>query len=455
MGRLACIAALIVMATAGVAAAAPPWSPPQNVSSPSLFVESPDVVVAPDGRTIAIWRWRGAQVPGASAPSGTRLAVREPGSAGFGPERAAPKFVTPLVAYARERLLGLDTKQRSRGRVSLRARFGVSRGGFARARTISTYEPAGGPPSLAPPSGGVAAWIAKGSGGRRIVRAAAKGRGGFLPAVTLRGKGRANDVVAGAALGVMWVAWERAGMVEARVMLAGRRWSPLQRLGRATRASTTFATVGSGRRGYLAWLAQEPQDAFIRTAVLPVARDRFRKAEPMTLCPPSESCADETILSAAPAEGQVLRLVPLSDRDALLAWSRKFIHPDVWSVRMALTDGRTTFSPRFDVTPLTESAVLSDVASRPDNDSVMFVWSRLDAVGELGDRIRARTWTLQGGFSAPEDVSDLDRARIPAVAYDSHANRWATVWSQRIGPDAPGVPLPQITTFARSSTRPG
>jgi hypothetical protein len=29
------------------------------------------------------------------------------------------------------------------------------------------------------------------------------------------------------------------------------------------------------------------------------------------------------------------------------------------------------------------------------------------------------------------------------------------VWSQRIGPDGTGVPLTQITTFARSSTRPG
>jgi hypothetical protein len=382
--------------------------------------------------------------------------VREPGSADFGPERAAPKFVTPLVAYSKERLLGLDTKRQSRGRISLRARFGVSRGGFARARTISTYTPAGGPPWLAGPSGEVAAWIAEGSGGRRVVRAAVKGRGGFLPSITLRGKGRANDVVAGAAPGVIWVAWERAGVVEARVKLAGRRaWSPVHRLGRAAKASTTFATVGSGGRGYVAWLAQEADSAFIRTAVLPVSANRFREAQPMTSCPPSVPCFDEQVLSAAPVEGQALRLVALSDRNALLAWSRRFITPAVWRVRMALTAGSTRFTPQFDVSPITESAVLSDVASGPPNDAVMFVWSRLDAVGELGDRVRARTWTPRGGFGDPEDVSDLARARIPAVAYDSRANRWATVWSQRIGPDAPGVPLDQITTFARSATRPG
>ena len=57
-------------------------------------------------------------------------------------------------------------------------------------------------------------------------------------------------------------------------------------------------------------------------------------------------------------------------------------------------------------------------------------------------------------FGAPEDVSDLDRARLPDVAFDPIGHRWTAVWSQRIGPDQ-GVPLTQITTFLRSSTRPG
>jgi hypothetical protein len=52
-------------------------------------------------------------------------------------------------------------------------------------------------------------------------------------------------------------------------------------------------------------------------------------------------------------------------------------------------------------------------------------------------------------------VSDLDRARLPALAFDFKSERWTTVWSQRIGPDQPGVPLNQITTFLRSATRPG
>ena len=84
----------------------------------------------------------------------------------------------------------------------------------------------------------------------------------------------------------------------------------------------------------------------------------------------------------------------------------------------------------------------------------MLVWSRLDAVGEVGDHVRAALRPPGGSFGPPEDVSDLDRARLPDVAFDSVGRRWTAVWSQRIGPDQ-GVPLNQITTFLRSATRPG
>ena len=66
---------------------------PRNVSSPSLFVDAPDVVSSADGRTIASWRWTGAPVA-PDAPTGIRLAVREPGAPEFGPEIIGPDFVT-------------------------------------------------------------------------------------------------------------------------------------------------------------------------------------------------------------------------------------------------------------------------------------------------------------------------------------------------------------------------
>ena len=274
------------------------------------------------------------------------MAVREPGAPEFGPEIVGPDFVTPLVTYGLDRVLGLDTRKRSRGRISLRARFGNSKGQFGEPRTISTYADAGSPPSLAGPNGSLVAWIAKSSRGRRIVRAAVKSRGRFRRPVTLRGRGRANDVVAGAAQGVSWVAWERSGVVEARVKRAGRSWGRLQRIGEGAPSATTLATVGSGRRGYLAWIARESaESAFVRAAILPAGGARFLKARTILQgCAPSSPCDYD--IGPAPADGEVLRLVAVPDRDALLAWSDGY--GAGWRVAAAATDGGSRFSDSFD-----------------------------------------------------------------------------------------------------------
>ena len=448
MARLTLLVLALLAVCASVAAAAPPWSAPQTLSSATLFVDNPDVVVSADGRALATWQWSGPKPASGTAPRGTRLAVREPSALDFGPERAAPNFVTPLVTYGLDRVVGLDTRNRGSGRISLRARFGNSQGAFGSPQTISTYSDTGFPPSLAGPNGSLAAWLAKSSHGRRIVRAAIKSRGRFRHPFTLRGRGRANDVVAGQALGVMYVAWERDGNIEARVNLAGRGWGPVQQLGRSVPFATTFAVTGSGRRAYLAWLGQAEETASVHVAVLPAAGSRFRAAKQL-----------DTVDHVPPNDPHNLRLVPIPDRDALLAWTG-------WDgthfrVKAAMTAASSpNFTSAFAVSPAGQSSVLGDAASVPPGTQVpggttMLVWSNLDAVGELGDHVQAAIRPPLGPFGAPEDVSDLDRARIPAVAFDFNSQRWTTVWSQRIGPDGPGVPLGQITTFARSSTRPG
>jgi hypothetical protein len=460
MTRLLLTAAMVLALCAGVAQAAPPWSAPQSVSSPALFIEDPDVVIAADGRAVATWLAVGPPVAGGATPRPSpRLAVSQPGAAAFGPEGSAPRFVTPLIAYGLDRLVGLDTKRRSRGRISLRARFGNSQGAFGPPRTISTYTEDGGQPSLAGPNGSLAAWIARTPSGRRIVRAAVKSRGRFGRPFTLRGRGRANDVVAGAALGVMWVAWERAGVVEARVKLSSRRgWSGVQRLGRAAKASTTFAATGSGRRGYVAWIAQGAESAFVRAAILPVAGSRFRKAGTLSQACDQTGCRND-IRHEPPAEGHRLRLVPIPDRDALLAWSDW--DGVQWRVNAARTIGveRTDFVS-IPVSPFGQSSVLGDVAVAPSGTpvpagTVMLAWSKLDAVGELGDRVQTAIWHPDGPLALPENVSDLDRARLPAVAFDFKGVRWTSLWSQRIGPETPGAPAANVTTFARAATRPG
>src|SRR5262245_31888261 len=139
--RFAALAALVASATgASAATVAPLWSPPQNLNTPSVFVDFPDVVVAADGRALATWREGGVPVRNAPEPQDAwRIAVREPGQIMFGPARHAPNFATPLIPYAFERVVALDTHRRSRGRISLRARFGNSSGEFGPPRTISTF----------------------------------------------------------------------------------------------------------------------------------------------------------------------------------------------------------------------------------------------------------------------------------------------------------------------------
>ena len=400
-----------------------------------------------DGSGRAYATWIATNGTGPSAAVRRRLAVRDPGAAGFGPERSAPNLVTPLSGFGANRMLGLDEHSRGRRLVSLRARYSRPDGSFGRPDTISTHVPFD-PPSLAVHGDAIAAWIQIGKRGRRIVRAAIRRPGHrFGPPVTLRARGRARDVVVAAGAGVVFVAWERAGEVEARVRVKGRGgWGPVQRLGRAVRGGTSFAATVSADRGYLAWMTGVVEAGDVSVAVLPVARTRFRAKQVV-----------DQIEPFGPGEDTTLAIVPLQDRGALLSWSDR--GPAGRRVRTAVTGPGSRFGPPADLSPPGEQAVLGDVAAGTSAGpnplpAAMILWSSLDAVGELGDRVRASLRTPGQTFLAAEDVSDLDRARLPDVSFDHSTRSWTAVWSQRIGLDV-GVPQAQITTFLRSSTRPG
>lgn len=438
MGRAAMVAVLGLLVTASSASAALPWSVPQNVSSPALQIDAPHVVFDRAGRAYATW----------SPSGGTRLAVREPGALAFGPERSSPTFLTPLLPYGVNRVIGLDQRAGKRPDViSLRARLSSPDGSFSRPDTISTYGVAGGLPSLAVHDLALAAWTQAGPHGRRVVRAAIRRSGHrFGRPVTLRGRGRARNVVAAVGQGVMFVAWERAGVVEARVRKVGRGWGPVRRIGPAAKGSNTFRAAFNGRRGYLAWLAESAESGVLRMAVLPTGGTRFRAFQTV-----------DTIDRDPSIEPHGPKIVPIPEQEALLAWTDW--DGTAWRVRAAVTGPGARLGAPFDASPAGEQAVLgaadsASVGTPVPAGTVMVIWSRLDAVGEVGDHVRAALRPPGGSFGAPEDVSDLDRARVPDVAFDLVGHRWTAVWSQRIGPDQ-GVPLNQITTFLRSSTRPG
>ena len=191
---------MLLAVCASVAVAAAPWSPPQTLSSPSLFVDNPDVVVV--GATAA--RSRPGSGAGRKPADGEGARRDAAGGARAGRRAVRPRARAPEVCHPPD-----PVQPRPRGRAATpagagaaasrcAARFGNSQGEFGPPRTRSrpSATPASRPRS-AGPDGSLAAWIAKSSHGRRIVRAALKSRGRFRHPFTLRGRGRANDVVAG------------------------------------------------------------------------------------------------------------------------------------------------------------------------------------------------------------------------------------------------------------------
>jgi hypothetical protein len=438
MSRVVLVAALGLLVTAPVAHAAPPWSVPESVSLPALTIDSPHIAFDGRGRAFATWR----------PSAGDAMAVRDARAAKFLRERSSPSFVTPLLPYASSRVIGLDQRPAGgRDVVSLRARVTRPDTSFGRVDTIATFRLGSGFPSLAVHDVALAAWIQSGRRGRAIVRAAIRRRGQrFGRPVTLRARGRARNLVAAAGAGAMFVAWERAGVVEARVRLAGRGWGPVRRIASTTRGGNTFRAAFSGSRGYLAWLSEGLESSVLRVAVLPATGTRFRPAQTL-----------DTYDRNPPVEPHGPALVPLPARQAMLAWNDW--DGTAWRVLVADSGSGARFGAPVVISPAGEQAVLGAAAVVPQSAPVptgtaLVVWSRLDAVGEVGDHVRAALRPPGGTFGAPENVSDLDRARVPDVAFDPVSGRWTVVFSQRIGPDQ-GVPLNQITTFLRTATRPG
>ena len=384
-----------------------------------------------------------------------RLAVREPGALAFGPERSARRISsTPLVAY------GLDRVRRARhargagpDAISLRARFGRTRRASSAARTRSRpIGVAGGPPSLAGHER-----RARRMDRQRLARPPHRaGRDpvpGPVPAARHAARPRPGaNVVAGAG------ARRDVRRLGARRRGRGARQARGPRMGPACSGSAarrgvrdTFRVVGS-RPARVPRVAGRGRRVRCPARRRAAGRRHAASAQPQTI---------DTIDRDAPGGAARRRaLVPIPERDALLAWTD-------WDGAALARAGsgdrpraRASAAP-FDVSPAGEQSVLGDAASRPARHP----GPRRHGDGRVEQARRGRRGRRpacgprcgrRAGPSARPRTSATSTARAcrpsPSTSVGT-ALDGSLVAAHR--PRQPGVPLSQITTFARSSTRPG
>jgi hypothetical protein len=242
------------------------------------------------------------------------------------------------------------------------------------------------------------------------------------------------------------VAWERDGRIEARVRRYGHSLGRTITVGRGVRLGTGIrAAITSTGRYWLAWASQSLSEGGsngpfeLQTAVSKGSRPSFerpRLLDRYEVRAPQEATFD-------------LSLDP--DRQGMVAWSG--YDGQNYRARLATLDRRGR-SAR--ITTLSEPgyhAAVSDLATSLRPNEALVVWSRLDALGEVGDVVQAGYLSATGAYGGEERVSIGDRARAQAAAFDPLTGFPTAVWFQREGPDAPGVPIEQIRTFVRASTR--
>jgi hypothetical protein len=452
--------AAVVAGLAAPGSAVAQWTSPQTVSGPSTFVDGPSLVFSDDGRGLATWTWQDGV--GDSARSGARAATREP-YAPFAPQRTAPLLASGPATYGSTRAVVLEIRGSSGGRERLSARFGSTTGRFGRGHTLARANFAAGAALAAAGNGeAVAAWIER-RGDRRVVLVATRHPGGrFSRAQVIRGSGRADFVSAAVNDGgSIVVAWARHGRVEARVRAqAYGRFGPVQDLGSAaTVMENRIATaVTTTRRMYVAWSSRQLSEGgdegpfVVRAAVRLAGPHRFRAPQVLERGPGAQPQEARLALDLTPGGSATLAWTvaePVT-QPAPDAPRRRFV------ARVSTTDARARFGLARTISPPGHDAAVGDVAISA-RDETLVVWSRLDDVQEVGTQVFAAVRPARAAaFGAPEAVSPVtERARVPAAAYDPRTGLPTVVWSARIGPDGPGVPLSRIRTYVRAATRGG
>jgi hypothetical protein len=441
MRRFAPLATVIAaLAVPAVAAAAPPWTAPQNVSSPHLFAgPTLGAVAGADGRALAFWSTQDTTTPVLR----WHVASRAPGSATFGPERSAPSDLFDMAAYGNSRTLAGFASQIGPPEVPhtrLQVRFGRTDGTLGSATTVVDDRERLVSPVLAANSQGDAAlaWFAdRGTSNDRVFVSLRRAGGKFGKPIQLI-QGRIRSVAVGVGpQGQVLVAWDARGKIQARF-----RRSMTSSFGstETIQSEETFfaqihAAVGDDGRAYLAWSAKfmseggAQHNVFYEVAVRPSGK-RFRAAQ--------------LLETQSPTRPQEPIGITLNGRDATVAWSG-FDGTNA-RVRTATTDPSARFGAAQDVSPAGTDAVLSDIDTVAGTRVVAWDNGGFDA-----NQVFAAVATALppgGPFGPAETVSAAQEARGAVVVPALPAG---LVWSNRPAGSHPVGGLSAIQTFVQTS----
>lgn len=450
---LCCLAAL----PAG-ASAAPPWSQPQNLSAPHLFIFDPAIAFSSDGSALAAWRWQDGTR--AAAVAGESASARAPGAAAFGAERRlspAGRAGAPVLygrsraALAIVRPVGSNRDRQSQ----LRVAFGNASGSFGASHLIAKRPGIASPMLAANYLGDIAlAWFEdRGATNDRVYVSVRRAGGDFGAPIRLAQERVRSVSVAVGTHGRVLVAWDARGIVRTRFGTIGERGrAGFHSVDTIESEPAYFAdlhtAIANNGRAYVAWGAQlrtEGGDAgpgFIQAAVRPMGEMRFRAAQ---------------LLERLPAERSVnltgLALIG-GGNGAIVGWTG---FDGIGNrVRVAEAGVGSSFGAPLDVSPT--DSTLNDVAAGPGGQRLA-VWTT--GIGSPRS-VQAAFAAPGAAFGAPELIStgvEADSAVAAFQAWDfvnpqtSASATPTVVWVSR--PDGSAHPLADIRTYVQAATRTG
>ncbi len=459
--RARCFAAsglAIVLATASSALAAPPWSPPRDISAPVAVVSGNSIEFGADGTALLSWT-DSSNVAGQPTRAATaRLAALLPG--GSVEDRARLPGVEGLQAqvFGRNRTVVLRERRSEpdrlgrRMRVRLDASFGTTAGPLlARTRRVAAfwaYPGGGGRGALATSDAGevAVAWIDL---DRRLARdpflqiyrlrhtVSRAGRRFGRPRTLARFSLPTGDLgTVAAAYGrrgellVAYGAGRRVGddvrsYVAARVRPGpGRRFGRPQRVGPRLEQFGLAAAAAPNGRMALVWGTQDGGEEAERPWVVRAAlRSPGRRFGAPTVLDPGET--DERVPGG-------IRLAMARDGAATAAWGnvRGLGRDVVYPVRTATALPGAGFGP---VSTLAATGVVGSVSAAPDGRMLVSWSTALDNFVPPGAAQSDVFAALQpAGAPAPGPPETVSAPEfedfVPAAAFDPLTGRPTMAW---------------------------